>query len=649
MERNLFSHAKTLLQRAKRKMSLFLSILAILFANGIANAQVTVGADKVPETFSALEIVSNSTKGLRLPQLTTAQREAITTSSFKANPLAEGLQIFNTETKCVNTWNGQTWIENCASGCTPPSITGYTSAQYFSLYEGQTATFGFTASGSPTLSYQWYNQSGIISGATNSSYTTPPLSMGVFFYYCIVTSSCDGSTVRSDYFVVDAASNCSPPTIVSYTPTSREVSISEGRSATLGVLATGGPILSYQWYNDQTGAIISGATGSTYTTPALSGGTYAYRCAVTASCNSVTVSSLPFTVVASSVIPPYEGEGSLTGRSCLDIVKTASAECGDLASRLSGKIDFSNHAQNPQTYTFTATTNNVSNVRFYVVDNEGCVLSTSNTNPVTGTLAQGASTTFDVTYRKDLNHDHNIIGRNRNNAAIVQIYAIYYNGSHDVYVKFEVRIQDCACCGANVAANTWKEFMCYNLGADYTADPFTPSYKINGAYYQWGRKEPAASAPNASGGDAIGIAWNSTAPSGFFGNGTSGTDIKIKSIYDPCPTGYRIPSKAEWDGVKANNTRTAVGTWMPTQGVNGVYWSGVKYGPGLLLPAAGNRSYANGALNNRGWEGFYWSTAQSEGSSSNAFAFTFIKDGTNEGTISWGIGRGQSIRCISEY
>ncbi|SIR03763.1 hypothetical protein SAMN05880574_1631, partial [Chryseobacterium sp. RU37D] len=41
-------------------------------------------------------------------------------------------------------------------------------------------------------------------------------------------------------------------------------------------------------------------------------------------------------------------------------------------------------------------------------------------------------------------------------------------------------------CGAYIAPGQWKDFMCHNLGADVSADPFTPSASIQGAKYQWG-------------------------------------------------------------------------------------------------------------------------------------------------------------------
>jgi hypothetical protein len=51
-------------------------------------------------------------------------------------------------------------------------------------------------------------------------------------------------------------------------------------------------------------------------------------------------------------------------------------------------------------------------------------------------------------------------------------------------------------CKAKINATTYRDFMCYNLGAASTsADPFTPSWEINGGYWQWGRSAEAAAGP----------------------------------------------------------------------------------------------------------------------------------------------------------
>jgi hypothetical protein len=51
-------------------------------------------------------------------------------------------------------------------------------------------------------------------------------------------------------------------------------------------------------------------------------------------------------------------------------------------------------------------------------------------------------------------------------------------------------------CGAYIAPDVWKEFDCYNLaaiGKVTGADPFTPSWELNGGYWQWGHKGPDTS------------------------------------------------------------------------------------------------------------------------------------------------------------
>ncbi|MBK7105277.1 MAG: T9SS type A sorting domain-containing protein [Ignavibacteriae bacterium] len=59
---------------------------------------------------------------------------------------------------------------------------------------GQTATFSVTAIGNAPISYQWYRNNGLISGATSSTYTTPILTLGYNnnTYKCIISSP-DGS------------------------------------------------------------------------------------------------------------------------------------------------------------------------------------------------------------------------------------------------------------------------------------------------------------------------------------------------------------------------------------------------------------------------------------------------------------------------
>jgi hypothetical protein len=112
-------------------------ILALM-SGAALNAQVTIGYDKSPESFSVLELISNDTRGLRLPQLTTVQRNAINLNAL-AEPqktMAMGLTIFNTTTGCVETWNSTAWIAACAPCNTPLSAPSLTSMEVPKPYLG---------------------------------------------------------------------------------------------------------------------------------------------------------------------------------------------------------------------------------------------------------------------------------------------------------------------------------------------------------------------------------------------------------------------------------------------------------------------------------------------------------------------------------
>ncbi len=200
-------------------------------------------------------------------------------------------------------------------------------------------------------------------------------------------------------------------------------------------------------------------------------------------------------------------------------------------------------------------------------------------------------------------------------------------------------------CGAYIAPGVWKVFMCHNLGADQSADPFTPSWRLNGDYYQWGRAAVAAAGPTgpssgeANEGDIAG--WNTTAAPN-----DAWLDA-IKTANDPCPAGFRVPTKAQWDAVLDNNlnTRSNVGTNWASSSTN--YTTGLRIGTGssgLFLPAAGSRTYWAGTLGGRDSDGDYWS-------------------GTEDGSYAWSLNfssseasayndffrtTGMSIRCIAE-
>ncbi|MDR1372947.1 MAG: hypothetical protein LBJ17_07535 [Dysgonamonadaceae bacterium] len=127
------------------RRNLFFSAIIIMFAAG-AQAQVTIGSLNDPQPFSILELESNSTRGMRLPQMTAAQREALNLGALvePAKTKAMGLQIFNTTTGCVETWNGEVWISVCIPcTVTPPSQTSMVFSNTSSITAGDYPQFRF--------------------------------------------------------------------------------------------------------------------------------------------------------------------------------------------------------------------------------------------------------------------------------------------------------------------------------------------------------------------------------------------------------------------------------------------------------------------------------------------------------------------------
>jgi hypothetical protein len=165
---------------------------------------------------------------------------------------------------------------------------------------GQTATFSVTATGSATLTYQWYEGGVLVAGATSSSYTTPATVIGDSGSLFTVTVANSLGTVTSS----PATLTVTNPTIAPPTITSEPVSqtVTAGQTATFSVTAAGTGPLTYQWYDN--GTAISGATATTYTTPptAIGNSGSVYTVTVTNAGGTVTSTPATLTVVTTPLI-----------------------------------------------------------------------------------------------------------------------------------------------------------------------------------------------------------------------------------------------------------------------------------------------------------------------------------------------------------
>ena len=143
----------------------------------------------------------------------------------------------------------------------PPTITTQPASQ--TVTAGQTATFTVAATGTAPMTYQWKKNGAAISGATSSSYTTPATttSNNGAQFTVVVTNSAGSATSTAATLTVNAAAVA--PSITTQ-PASQTVTA--GQTATFSVAATGTAPMTYQW--NKNGTAISGATSSSYTTPA---------------------------------------------------------------------------------------------------------------------------------------------------------------------------------------------------------------------------------------------------------------------------------------------------------------------------------------------------------------------------------------------
>jgi hypothetical protein len=217
-------------------------------------------------------------------------------------------------------------------------------------------------------------------------------------------------------------------------------------------------------------------------------------------------------------------------------------------------------------------------------------------------------------------------------------------------------------CALQLSKTSSMIFMCHNLGADYTADPFTPSWKINGAYWQWGNKNYSVGNPVDASGVSPAYTWNennyNTASTGTAWNlGTEAAPVK-NTTYDPCPTGFRVPTYAEAiklvGGVAINLSGGAwpgtgiVGTTNFSTG-RGYYDATTGTVMTLFLPMAGDIYFqpTPGSLHERGTSCVLWTSRMYETPSWQS-AYIFMTGSTPGGMGYHPKTIGHTIRCIAE-
>jgi uncharacterized protein (TIGR02145 family) len=655
--------------------------LAVLTATSLLCSLYSLSAQTIMGDVSgdpsALLDLKSTDRGVLMPRMTTAERSAI------VNP-AEGLLVFNTTLGCLEInagssgspdWQclmgatGRITALDCASATLSDDLTSGEEAEgvYFSLYyEGGD---GAVHSGQQVIS-------------TGVAGLTATLSMGAlsdgdgeFFYKISGTPSSGG--VASFALNIGGQSCTVDLTVLGPGATnSLDCAGATTTDALIDGQAVNGlmalvPYTSYGGMYDGQTVTSTGITGLTAT---LSAGTFdngsgslSYEITGTPSgagtasfALSIGGQSCTLALTVEDVGSLPAGIGSFAGQSCFDIALSNdnTNSCASLSERLARQADFTNAATHTQVYTFSPT-GTVSNVRFAYINTNGDVV----TGVSGGNSNNNISTAVTATVSYNTNLNSLALGLTNSNPLRSEIYVIYNDGANndgtDRQLRLMIQVKDCVCCGAFVGSGVWRQFLCHNLGANEGANPFTPGWELNGNYYQWGRNptcfgRDGVDDTNPCSSPVYGIAapWGNTTANDNAGNiagwnttaaaSTAWIDGS-KTINDPCPVGWRVPTAAQLT-VLANNTqnpRTLVGTW--TAGTTN-YGAGFRFGYALFIPAAGIRlGNGNGLLNGRSSNGYYWSSTIS---GSSAQLMTLSSSGAtmaNGNAVT-----GTSVRCIAE-
>ena len=193
-----------------------------------------------------------------------------------------------------------------------------------------------------------------------------------------------------------------------------------------------------------------------------------------------------------------------------------------------------------------------------------------------------------------------------------------------------------------ILSSTGRIWLDRNLGANRVAQSYS-DHEAYGDLYQWGRSPDGhqeISWTNSSTGtqDNGGTTVRANYPASalFITNSSSPYDWRVDSndnlwidSNNPCPRGFRLPTKEEWDDELA--------LWGTTD-FNGAFGSVLK------LTAPGYRANWNGSLQATGGNGFYWA-AEVTGDLSRALFFSSSTANTNN---DYRRAYGCSVRCIKD-
>jgi hypothetical protein len=209
-------------------------------------------------------------------------------------------------------------------------------------------------------------------------------------------------------------------------------------------------------------------------------------------------------------------------------------------------------------------------------------------------------------------------------------------------------------------------FMDRNLGATFAGMNSSASSIGTGLFYQWGRKDPFpdtdgtlafGSFSRAQTSNSLGTITNTIANPNVLYYNTSSSQYNDwhfnspndtlwnhhnnkKTIYDPCPTGWRVPIYT--------NTEDGGSPWSGLPTTNLTFTYGYKFANHAIYAAAGHRDgmYATnkGKIAAAGEGGYYWGASTTAALGLRYYFTSSIMGLTRGGSKA----NGMSVRCVRE-
>lgn len=188
-------------------------------------------------------------------------------------------------------------------------------------------------------------------------------------------------------------------------------------------------------------------------------------------------------------------------------------------------------------------------------------------------------------------------------------------------------------------------WMKRNLGASTTLNPdVAPFNNLIGNFYQWGSSAVVATGTTAAG--AI-SGWSNNytgIPANRWNLGSEASPTKNTS-FDPCPSGFRVPSLAEMTTLLNSTRHSDIGNFSTVDplGTAKVLTSPRNANAKLTFPLAGNRNWNNGAREVRAVSGYFWSSTPVN-TDARHYGFHQGLENIGESVKAWGF----NIRCIAQ-